>query len=87
VSEYLVEVYLPPSSSGRAGPGPEEISRAADQVTRQGLAVRLTRLIVVPEDETCFYLFDADSADAVHQVANRSGLTYGRVVEAVSSQP
>lgn len=87
MSEYLVEVYLPPISSGRAGPGPEEISRAADQVTRQGKAVRLTRFIVVPEDETCFYLFDADSADAVHQVASRSGLTYGRVVGAVSSQP
>jgi hypothetical protein len=87
VTEYLVEVYIPPSSTGHAGPGPEEISRAADQVTREGHPVRLTRFILVPEDETCFYLFDADSVDSVRQAATRSGLTFGRVVEAVSSQP
>jgi hypothetical protein len=42
------------------------------------------RSILVPEDETCFYLFQAQTGDAVRAAAARVGLQFERVVEAVA---
>ena len=83
---YLVEVYLSPSSGERAPLGRDEVSRAADEITRQGLAIQLTQLILVPEDEICFYLFDATSEQAVRLAAARAGLTFSRLAPAVSTR-
>jgi hypothetical protein len=41
------------------------------------------RSIFVPEDETCFFLYEAASADAVRQAVCGAALTCERVVEAV----
>ena len=43
--------------------------------------IRYVRAIYVPEDETCFYVFDASSADLVAQVSGLAGLPDGRIVE------
>ena len=43
------------------------------------------RCIHVPEDELCFYVFEAPSADEASLVARRGGLDPIRVVEAVAS--
>jgi hypothetical protein len=43
-------------------------------------------LIHVPQDEICFFAFDAPSAQAVALVAERAGLEPLRVVEAISSR-
>jgi hypothetical protein len=53
-------------------------------MTREGTDVRFLRSIFVPEDETCFYLFEATSADTVREAAARAGLAFGRVAEAVA---
>jgi len=45
---------------------------------------RLTRCIYIPQEETGLYLFTAESADAVRAVAASCGLTFERVVEALS---
>jgi hypothetical protein len=39
--------------------------------------------VFVPEDETCFYVYEADSADDVLDAARRAGLSSERVVEAI----
>lgn len=62
----------------------EDVSAAAEELTSEGTHVRLVRSILVPEDETCFYLFQAQTGDAVRQVATRAGLRFERVVEAVA---
>jgi hypothetical protein len=38
--------------------------------------------IFVPEDETCFFLYEAASADAVREVVHRAALSFERVSEA-----
>jgi hypothetical protein len=45
----------------------------------------LQRSIFVPEDETGFYLFHAQSGEAVREAAQRGGLRFERVVEVVVS--
>ena len=81
MSEFLVEAYLSPSSANAVRPRPDDISRAADQLSQEGVHVRLLRTVFAPAEETCFYLFEAQSSDAVVEAARRCGLQYDRLVE------
>jgi hypothetical protein len=45
--------------------------------------VRFLRSIFVPEDETCFYLYEAVSVDAVREAARRATVHVERVTETV----
>jgi hypothetical protein len=87
VPEFLVEVYVSPATGSFPVPQYVDISAAAEELTREGTHVRLVRSILVPEDETCFYLFQAQTGDAVREVAVRAGLRFERVVEAVATKP
>jgi hypothetical protein len=87
VPEFLAEVYVSSASEGASLPRVEDVARAADQVTRDGEQVQLLRLILVPDDETCFYLYRAESAQAVVSAGRRVGLRFDRVVEAASGSP
>jgi hypothetical protein len=84
VSEYLVEVYLSPAAAPGSMPRPEDVSTAADQLTREGQRVQLLQSVFVPQDETCFFLFEAQSRDVVVEAARRCDLRFERLVEAVS---
>jgi hypothetical protein len=44
------------------------------------------RTTLLPEDETCFHVFDATSADAVGEVGRRAGLNWARIVPAVEEE-
>ncbi len=45
--------------------------------------MRYLSSIFVPEDETCFHLYEAISADAIREVAQRADLSFERVLEAI----
>jgi len=85
MASYLVETYL---ARGRPG---ERIARelrarsTAAELTLEGTCVRFERSIHVPEDEICFFVFDADSSRDAALAAQRAGLEPVRVVEVVSS--
>jgi hypothetical protein len=85
VSEFLVEAYVSRNAPQVSPRWAFEMSRVADRLTREGVPVRFVRSIFVPEDETCFYLFEARSADDVRTAAERAGLQVERVTEAVSA--
>jgi Protein of unknown function (DUF4242) len=84
VPEFLAEVYLSRAAGETTVPGPAEVATAADQLRAEGILVRLLRSIFVPEDETCFYLFQAQSSDAVREAATRADLRFDRVMSAIS---
>ena len=46
--------------------------------------VRYLRWLLVPGDETCFYLYEASGPSAVDLAARAAGLAFERVAEAVS---
>jgi hypothetical protein len=55
------------------------------ELTRERGRVRFDRSIYVPEDEICFFVFDAPSGREAALAAQHAGLNPIRVVEAVSS--
>jgi Protein of unknown function (DUF4242) len=83
-TEYLVETYTPRTDEAAIRHAAGRARIAAEQLTRDGNPVRLLHSIFVPEDETCLYLYEAASADAVHEAARRAGLPFERVAEAIA---
>jgi hypothetical protein len=79
--EFMVEVYVSRADALTAASPTRDVSRVAAQITREGRPVRLVRSILVPEDETCLYLFRAHTGDAVRETATRAGLRFEHVAE------
>ena len=73
--EYLVELYTV------ADPGLAVLARLGE-----GTAVRYLRSILIPGDETCLHLVEADSAEDVADAFERAGVVADRIVEAVDLQ-
>ena len=81
--EFLVELYVARTDAGAVEGDAERARIGAQQLTQEGTPVRYLRWIFVPEDETCFFLYRAASADAVCEASRRAGLRCERVTEAV----
>ncbi|HZE06081.1 MAG TPA: nickel-binding protein, partial [Solirubrobacteraceae bacterium] len=64
--------------------GGVQARRAAEQLSSEGTPVRYLHCLLVPEDETCFYLYEAAVPEAVDAAARRAGLVFERVSAAVS---
>ena len=60
-------------------------SSAAEELTKRGTPVRFANSIHVPEDEICFFVFDAPSGPAAALAAEQACLDPFRVVEVVTS--
>jgi hypothetical protein len=83
---YLVETYLARCRTAAESGCEERARAAAAELTRAGTRIRFGGVIHVPEDETCFFVFDAPSSDAAALVAAHAELGHVRVVEAVTSR-
>jgi len=85
VPSYLVETYLARSRAAERGACERRARSAAKELTDQGIPVRFDSSIHVPEDEICFFVFDAPSGPDAAQAAQQAGLDPFRVVEAIPS--
>jgi hypothetical protein len=70
--QYLVELY------SVADPDPAALIRLGNRNV-----VRYLRSILIPGDETCLHLVEADSAKQVAEAFKQAGLEADRIVEAV----
>ena len=86
VPSYLVETYLARSSADERTTRERRARSAAVELTRAGTPVRFGGALHIPEDEICFYVFDACSCRNAALAAQRAGLAAVRVVETVSSR-
>jgi hypothetical protein len=84
---YLVETFLARGAVGERQARERRASAAAEALTREGTGVRFAGSIHVPEDEICFFIFDAPSSRDALLAAERAQLHAIRVVEALSSSP
>ena len=81
MSEFIVEVYVPRTSA----PCTTGVREACAEHTRSGSPVTYLRAILVPEDETCFLLFDADSPETVRAVVTQAAVPVERIAAAIES--
>lgn len=77
---YLVEAYTPP---GRALP---DIEARIDLSMQATSGVTHLASILIPEDETCFHIFDAVDRDTVAGISETAGLSPLRIVETIHSE-
>ena len=84
MAEFLVELYVSRSGGAAVERGAGRARLAAEELTREGTPVRYLRSIFIPEDETCFYLYEARNAYDVAEAARKAGLSVDHVTEAIS---
>ena len=86
MKRYLVETYLARGATAERAAQDQRARSAAQELGRETKRVRFDRSIHIPEDEICFFVFDAPSSRDAALVAERAGLDPVRIVEAISSR-
>jgi hypothetical protein len=82
--EFVGEQYLSGSDTAAVKRGTDAARHAAEQLGCEGVAVEFVRSIFVPEDETCLYIYQADSIETVQLAIARADLRLEHVAEAIS---
>jgi hypothetical protein len=82
VPSYLVEAYVPRSRAQEARAAGRRARAAAEQLSREGSPIQYVRTTFLPDDETCFHVFEAASEDPVGEACRRAGIRSGRIVPA-----
>lgn len=83
---YLVETFLARGAAGERQACEARARAAAEALSCNGTTVRFDGSIYVPEDEICFFTFEAPSGGDAARAAEHAGLEAIRVVEAISSR-
>ena len=82
-AHYTVELRLPRTGWADLQGAAARARRASDQMRREGEQVRFLRSIFIPEDDTCFFLYEGPSAQSVRAAAMRAELGVLRIDEAL----
>ncbi|MEX0817838.1 MAG: nickel-binding protein [Gaiellales bacterium] len=82
MADFLAEVYTPRLDGAALAKLVARLEAVAETMSAE-TPVTYLRSIHVPEDETCFHLFEAESAEVVYETGRRAGLTFDRVAAAV----
>jgi hypothetical protein len=85
--EFLAETYAPREGPGGAGARAGDIARAAAQASGPGAPVCFLGAVAVPGEETCFWLYQAPTAEAVRAAMAAAGLRPERITPAVTIRP
>ena len=78
-------MYLSRGAAGERAAREARARSASEELTREGTRVEFLGSTHVPEDEICFFTFDAPSRRMAALTAARAGIDALRVVEALSS--
>ena len=79
--EFVVELYIARTDAAAMRGAARRARLAAQELAVLGTPVRYMRSIFVPEDETCFLLYEAASPDAVRVAVARADLPSDHVAE------
>lgn len=65
----------------------ESARRAAGDLRRRGVPIRFLRCIYLPEDDTCFFLYEAPSEAWVRRAGARAGMRFEAVMKTPEGEP
>jgi hypothetical protein len=82
--EFIAEQYFSRSDTAGARRAASAARHAAEQLARAGTDVELVWSVFVPEDETCIFIYEADSLDSVRMAAERGALAFEHIAEAAA---
>lgn len=82
---FLVETYLGRGEAAQRIVREQRARAAAEELTRGARRVRFECSFHVPQDEICFFVFEAPSEEDAALAAQRAELDPIRVVETVPS--
>ena len=82
---YCLELYLPRATAARLEEEARQARLAAEAIATNGALVHYVRTTYLADDETCFHLFEANSAEDVAEAARRGGLPSERITLAVEA--
>ena len=85
MKQFFIEVFTPRANAGNLAAAERRAISAARRLSNADREVQFVRATYIPEDELCFFVFDAPSGQDAALAAQRAGLEAIRVVEAVSS--
>ena len=80
---YLVEAYVPRTAAG----GVQDVAARAAAAAEWMAGVTLISTLFLPEDETCFLLYEATSAELVSEAGTRARIPWQRAQEAIITMP
>jgi hypothetical protein len=83
LTRYLVELERPSAGWAELQLVSARARAGAEQLAAKGVPVRFLRAIFVPEDESCCFLYEARSAEAVAEAGRHAQLAILRVQESV----
>lgn len=81
--EFVAEQYFSRTDAAGAHRAGRAARDAAELLNREGTEVELVRSLFVPQDETCLFIYEADSLASVRMAAQRAALAFDRIAEAV----
>jgi hypothetical protein len=87
MKQFFVEVFTPRVAADELASAERRAAVAASQLSGAEVGVvRYVRATYIPEDEICFFFFDAPTGRDAALAAERAGLEPIRVVEALSPE-
>ncbi len=84
MAEFLVELYVARGDADSVTASAERARQVAEVLDEDGSTVRYLRSIFMPEDETCFLIYEATSREVVHTAATKAELQFDRIIETVA---
>ena len=85
-SRYLVELATPASGWQDLQQVTSLARTGAEEMCREGAAIRFLRSIFVPEDQSCFFLYEGDSIETVREAGRRAQLHIVRIGETLHAE-
>lgn len=84
LARYTVELKRPHGGWSGIEAATARARGVAEEIRAEGTPVRFLRSVFVPEDESCFFLYEGPSADTVRDAAVRAELTVEHVEETIA---
>ena len=85
-NRYLVELAAPAGGWGDLQQVTARARHEAETLSRRGTTVRFLRSIYLPEDDTCFFLYEGDSVETVGEAGRRAELHVLGIAPALQAQ-